>query len=70
MPIVDLLVEADVKLAPSKSEARRVVQSGGVYVNNRRITDPQTRLTRDMAIGGQLFLVRKGSKQTHLVRLT
>jgi tyrosyl-tRNA synthetase len=70
MPIVDLLVEAHVKLAPSKSEARRVVQSGGVYVNNRRITDPQTRLTRDMAIGGQLFLVRKGSKQTHLVRLT
>ena len=33
--VVDLL--ARVQLAPSKSEARRLVQSGGVYVNNRRV---------------------------------
>ena len=32
--LVDLV--ARVQLAPSKSEARRLVQSGGVYVNNRR----------------------------------
>ena len=37
--VVDLL--ARVQLAPSKSEARRLVQSGGVYVNNRRVSDPQ-----------------------------
>jgi tyrosyl-tRNA synthetase len=66
--MVDLV--ARVQLAPSKSEARRLVQSGGVYVNNRRISDPQARLTRDQAIGGRLFVLRKGQKQTHLVRLT
>jgi tyrosyl-tRNA synthetase len=66
--IVDLI--ARVRLAPSKSEARRLVQSGGVYVNNRRASDPQARLTRDQAIGGRLFVLRKGSKQNHLVRLT
>ena len=66
--MVDLV--ARVQLAPSKSEARRLVQSGGVYVNNRRVSDPQTRLTREQAIGGQLFVLRKGQKQTHLVRLT
>ena len=43
--IVDLV--ARVQLAPSKSEARRLVQSGGVYVNNRRVTDPQARVTRE-----------------------
>ena len=43
--LVDLV--ARVQLAPSKSEARRLVQSGGVYVNNRRMSDPQARLTRD-----------------------
>ncbi len=37
--IVDLLVRA--QAAPSKSEARRLVQGGGVYVNNRRAADPQ-----------------------------
>jgi len=66
--IVDLL--AHVRLASSKSEARRLIQAGGVYVNNRRASDPLARLTREQAIGGRLFVLRKGQKQTHLVRLT
>jgi tyrosyl-tRNA synthetase len=66
--IVDLI--ARVHLAPSKAEARRLVLSGGVYVNNRRTSDPQARLTREQAIGGRLFVLRKGQKQNHLVRLT
>ena len=66
--MVDLV--ARVQLAASKSDARRLVQSGGVYVNNRRVSDPQARLTRDQAIGGRLFVLRKGQKQNHLVRLT
>ena len=68
LPVVDLV--ARVQLAPSKGEARRLVQSGGVYVNNRRIMDVRTRLTRDQAIGGRLFVLRKGQKQQFLVRLT
>jgi tyrosyl-tRNA synthetase len=66
--MVDLV--ARVQLAASKSDARRLVQSGGLYVNNRRVSDPQARLTRDQAIGGRLFVLRKGQKQNHLIRLT
>ena len=66
--VVDLV--ARVRLAASKSDARRLVQSGGVYVNNRRVSDPQLRLTRGEAIGGKLFVLRKGQKQNHLVRVT
>jgi tyrosyl-tRNA synthetase len=66
--MVDLV--ARVQLAPSKSEARRLVQSGGVYVNNRRMADPQARVTAAQAIGGRLFVLRKGQRQNHLVRLT
>ena len=65
--MVDLV--ARVQLAASKSEARRLVQAGGVYVNNRRVADPLARVTRAEAIGGRLFVLRKGQKQTHLVRL-
>ncbi|HVH25924.1 MAG TPA: tyrosine--tRNA ligase [Vicinamibacterales bacterium] len=65
--IVDLV--AQVQLAPSKAEARRLVQSGGVYVNNRRVTDPHLRVTRADAIEGRLFVLRKGQKQNHVVRL-
>lgn len=65
--VLDLLVQAH--LAPSKSEARRLVQSGGVYVNNRRLADEKGRLTRGQAIGGQLFVLRKGRRQNYLVKL-
>jgi tyrosyl-tRNA synthetase len=66
--LVDLI--ARVQLASSKSEARRLVQAGGVYVNNRRVSDAQARVTRAHAIGGKLFVLRKGQQQNHLVRLT
>jgi tyrosyl-tRNA synthetase len=66
--IIDLV--ARVQLAPSKAEARRLIESGGIYVNNRRVTEVKARLTRDDAIGGRLFVLRKGQKQNHLVRLT
>jgi tyrosyl-tRNA synthetase len=65
--LVDLICR--VGLAPSKGEARRLVQSGGVYVNNRRASDPKARLTQDQAIGGRLFILRKGQRQNHLVKL-
>ena len=63
--VVDLV--ARVQLAPSKGEARRLLQSGGIYVNNRRVSDPQARLTRDQAIGGRLFVLRRGARHLHLV---
>lgn len=66
--LVDLV--ARTRLASSRSDARRLVQAGGVYVNNRRETDPQSRLVAGGAIGGTLFVLRKGSKQMHLLRLT
>ena len=59
-----------IELAPSSSEARRLVQSGGIYVNNARVSNPAEKITVDRAIGGELFVVRKGQKQNFLVRLT
>ena len=66
--IVDLVKK--IELAPSSSEARRLVQSGGIYVNNARVSDPASKVTIQQAIGGELFVVRKGQKQNFLVRLT
>ena len=67
LAMVDLL--ARLQLAPSKSEARRLIQSGGVYVNNRRVADLQARLTGSDALGGKLFVVRKGQREQRLVKL-
>jgi tyrosyl-tRNA synthetase len=65
--MVDLV--ARVQLAPSKAEARRLVQSGGIYVNNRRVSDLHARLTHADAIGGRLLLLRKGQRQNHIVKI-
>ncbi len=65
--IVELLVGA--RVVPSKSEARRMVQAGGVYVNNRRISDLQARLTLASAIDGRVLVVRKGARQNHVVKI-
>ncbi len=65
--LIDLM--ARVKLAPSKGEARRLVASGGVYINNRRVQDVQLRLRASDAIEGRLFVLRKGTKQNHLIRV-
>jgi tyrosyl-tRNA synthetase len=67
MTIVDLLTAT--KLAPSKSEAVRLVKSGGVYVNNERAKDVRARLTADQAIGGKVFVLRKGRRDQHIVKL-
>ena len=56
-------------LAPSKSEAMRLIKSGGVYVNNQRVSDERAALSRSEAIGGKLFVLRKGQRQNHLVKL-
>jgi tyrosyl-tRNA synthetase len=56
-------------LAPSKSEAMRLIKSGGVYVNNQRVADERAALDRNQAIGGKLFVLRKGQRQNHLVKL-
>ena len=51
LAVVDLLVRSG--LAPSKGEARRLVQSGGVYVNNRRQADVAARVSAADAIGAR-----------------
>jgi tyrosyl-tRNA synthetase len=67
MPVAEML--ATVKLVPSKSEAMRLLKSGGVYVNNVRVPDERARVTPGDAIGGTLFVLRKGRKDHHIVKL-
>jgi tyrosyl-tRNA synthetase len=67
MPLAEIMVKAGV--AASKGEATRLVRGGGVYVNNRRVADERARLTPGQAISGQLFVLRKGQRQNHLVKL-
>ncbi len=66
--IVDALVEAG--LAKSKGEARRTLKQGGAYVNNRRIDDVETRLTRDDLASETVMVLRSGKKRYALLRFS
>ena len=61
MNIMDLLVS--VKIAPSKSEARRLITGNGISVNSEKVTDPNMLITEDMF--KDKFIVSKG-KKTHV----
>lgn len=65
--VVDLLVEAGV--ATSKGDARRSIEGGGIYANNRRIGEPEACLTSDDAVDGRYLILRKGKKRYHLVEV-
>jgi tyrosyl-tRNA synthetase len=60
--LIQLLVDAG--LAPSKGEAKRLVQQGGISVNGRRIDAGPCRLTlADLADGS--LLIKAGKKRFH-----
>ena len=57
--IIDLLAET--KLIASKSEARRMVQQGGILVNGEKVTDIARVVTSDDVRDGFVML-KKGKK--------
>ena len=59
--ILDLLLAC--KLAPSKSEARRLVQQGGVFVNDEKVPTIDVKFTADDLKAG--LKIRKGKKVFH-----
>ena len=59
----------DVGVTSSNSEATRLIRSGGIYVNDERVTDEKARLSPEQAIDGQLFVIRKGKKDNFLIRI-
>jgi tyrosyl-tRNA synthetase len=65
--VTDALVTSG--LAPSKGEARRLVQGGGVWVNNRRVSDARQTISDSDLIDGQVLVLRKGAKNYHLIRI-
>lgn len=58
--IANLLVET--KLATSKSEARRLISSNGISINDSKVTDPLGCLPDDL-LSKKTFVIHKGKKQ-------
>lgn len=65
--IIDLLVTAG--LATSKSESRRAVESGGVYLNNNKVDGVAASATSSDLLFGKYLLLRKGKRSYAILRV-
>jgi len=67
VPLIEALVASG--LASSNSDARRQVQAGGVYLNNRRQTDAEAHIDPATAtLHGAYAVLRRGKTHHHLLR--
>jgi tyrosyl-tRNA synthetase len=66
--LIDALVEAS--LAKSKGEARRTIEQGGAYINNRRQTELDRRLTAEDLASETVIVLRSGKKKYGLLRFS
>ena len=60
LPLVEALVVAG--LCPSKGQARKDIEQGGVYINNVREANAQRAVTSSDLLFGKHILLRKGKK--------
>ena len=62
--VVDVLVDAE--LAHSRSEARRALAEGSVYINGDRTSDPDRLVGANDLLYGRYVLLRRGKKRWHV----
>lgn len=58
--VVEVLVAAGV--VASRSAARRAIDEGGAYLNNRKVTDADARLVAEDLLHGRFVVVRRGRR--------
>lgn len=66
VPLLDLLA-VKTQVFPSKGEARKMVQGGGVSINKGKVTDPNAVIGSESLLGGKYIHVQKGKKNHYLL---
>lgn len=66
MPLLELLATAT-SVFPSKGEARKMVQGGGVSINKQKVTDPNMTVDASMLLNGKYMLAQRGKRNYYLI---
>ena len=59
--LIDMLVNN--KITSSKREAREFLNAGSITLNGEKVTDENMTINKQIAIGGEAVIVRKGKKK-------
>lgn len=65
--LIDLMAEAS--SVKSKGEARRLIQGGGVYINNQKASGIEQKISMNDAIDNLFIVLRKGRKNYYLIKI-
>ena len=57
----------DTAIFPSKGEARKLIQNGGVSINREKISDPQLTVNSNHLLHNKYILLQKGKKNYYLI---
>lgn len=68
VPIIDLLADKT-KIFPSKGEARKMIQGGGVALNKNKVDSIELQVNTSNSINNKYILIQKGKKNYFLVVL-
>jgi tyrosyl-tRNA synthetase len=63
--VVNLVTET--AIFPSKGEARKLIQNGGLSINREKITDAQLQVDSSHLLHDKYILLQKGKKNYYLV---
>jgi len=66
IPIVDIMVQCGI--SKGRSAARRLINGGGMYLNNKRVTDADYVITRESLASAHIAVLRTGKRNYHLLR--
>ncbi|PIQ25013.1 tyrosine--tRNA ligase [bacterium (Candidatus Blackallbacteria) CG17_big_fil_post_rev_8_21_14_2_50_48_46] len=68
LTLTELLRETG--MSKSNGEARRLIQGGGVYLNNRKCNDPLLLIDEKALASESMLVLRSGKKNYHLARFS
>lgn len=64
--LIDVLVNN--KICSSRREAREFLNAGSITLNGDKVTDENLAITRDLAIEGEVIVLRRGKKKNYIVK--
>ncbi|HOZ87203.1 MAG TPA: tyrosine--tRNA ligase [Bacteroidia bacterium] len=66
--VIDLLAEKT-KVFPSKSEARKMIQGGGISINKEKVNSPDLLISAAHLINSKYIIIQKGKKNYYLCNI-
>jgi tyrosyl-tRNA synthetase len=66
IPVLDLFAVQS-SVFPSKGEARKMIQGGGVSINKEKLIDVEEVVTADRLINGKYLIAQRGKKNYYLI---